>query len=210
MKFDENGILSAFDLNRKLKDEAIQSGRPFHELRVGIGINTGECVVGNFGSEQRFNYSLLGDPVNLASRLEGLCKLYAVDLVLGEDTAEMLDDPMLLELDLVAVKGKSQAVKVYTLPPDGDDESAYKARHEQLLAAYRSQDWTSALSALGEGILITENGRFVAGNDAYVALTGYSREELAALPSLIDLAPPEDQERLAASLSTRLAGGDVP
>jgi adenylate cyclase len=138
------------DLNRVLKAEAEQSGKPYHELRVGIGINTGECVVGNFGSEQRFNYSLLGDPVNLASRLEGLCKLYAVDLVLGEDTAEMLDDPMLLELDLVAVKGKSQAVKVYTLPPDGDDESAYKARHEELLAAYRSQDWTSALSALGE------------------------------------------------------------
>ena len=141
------------DLNRKLKSEAEASGRPYHELRVGIGINTGECVVGNFGSEQRFNYSLLGDPVNLASRLEGLCKLYMVDLVIGEETAKRLDDPMLLELDLVAVKGKSQAVKVYTLPPEGDDEAAYKNRHEELLAAYRRQDWAAALAAIGEAPL---------------------------------------------------------
>jgi adenylate cyclase len=141
------------DLNRELQASAEKSGKPFHELRVGIGINTGECVVGNFGSEQRFNYSLLGDPVNLASRLEGLCKLYAVDLVIGEETAEMLGDPTLLELDLVAVKGKSQAVKVFTLPPEGDDEEAYKARHDELLAAYRRQDWAAALAALGEAPL---------------------------------------------------------
>ncbi|HWD57966.1 MAG TPA: adenylate/guanylate cyclase domain-containing protein [Stellaceae bacterium] len=141
------------DLNRSLKEEAEASGRPYHELRVGIGVNTGECVVGNFGSETRFNYSLLGDPVNLASRLEGLCKLYLVDLVIGEETAKLMNDPALLELDLVAVKGKSQAVKVYTMPPDGEDEAAYKARHEELLAAYRRQDWAAALKALGEAPL---------------------------------------------------------
>jgi len=145
--------LKLVDLNLKLMAEAEASGRPYHELRVGIGINTGECVVGNFGSEQRFNYSLLGDPVNLASRLEGLCKLYLVDLVIGEETAKMLDDPTLLELDLVAVKGKSQAVKVYTLPPEDEDEAAYKNRHEELLAAYRRQDWTAAQGALGEAPL---------------------------------------------------------
>jgi adenylate cyclase len=141
------------DLNRTMMAESEKSGRPYHELRVGIGVNSGECVVGNFGSEQRFNYSLLGDPVNLASRLEGLCKLYLVDLVIGEETAKGLDDSALLELDLVAVKGKSQAVKVYTLPPDGDDESAYKNRHEELLAAYRRQDWATALAALGDASL---------------------------------------------------------
>jgi diguanylate cyclase (GGDEF)-like protein/PAS domain S-box-containing protein len=66
------------------------------------------------------------------------------------------------------------------------------------------------LSDLGEGLLVTENGRFVTGNDAYVKLTGYTREELAALPSLIDLAPPEDRERLASNLTRRMSGGEVP
>ena len=142
------------ELNRGLKQEAEAAGKPYHELRVGIGLNTGECVVGNFGSEQRFNYSLLGDPVNLASRLEGLCKLYTVDLVIGEETAKLLDEPGLIELDLVAVKGKSQAVKVFTLPPE-DGEAPYKQPHTELLAAYRRQDWKAALGALGKAPLST-------------------------------------------------------
>jgi adenylate cyclase len=143
------------ELNRGLNDEAEAAGKPFHELRVGIGLNTGECVVGNFGSEQRFNYSLLGDPVNLASRLEGLCKLYTVDLVIGEETAKLLDEPDLIELDLVTVKGKSQAVKVFTLPPEGEDEAPYKSPHAELIAAYRQQDWKAALGALGKAPLST-------------------------------------------------------
>ena len=142
-------------LNEGLEAEAEAVGKPFHELRVGIGLNTGECVVGNFGSEQRFNYSLLGDPVNLASRLEGLCKLYTVDLVIGEDTARLLDEPDLIELDLVAVKGKSQAVRTYTLPPEGGDAAPYLARHAELIAAYRRQDWQAALGALGKAPLST-------------------------------------------------------
>jgi len=68
----------------------------------------------------------------------------------------------------------------------------------------------ATLSDLGEGLLITENGRFVAGNDAYVNLTGYSREELVAIPTLIDLAPAEERERLRANLASRLSGGEAP
>jgi PAS domain S-box-containing protein len=74
----------------------------------------------------------------------------------------------------------------------------------------RQSSLLAALSDLGEGLVITENGRFVAANDAYVNLTGYSREELAALPTLIDIAPPEDREKLAASLAGRFSGADVP
>ncbi|HKW70908.1 MAG TPA: PAS domain S-box protein, partial [Candidatus Dormibacteraeota bacterium] len=74
----------------------------------------------------------------------------------------------------------------------------------------RQSSLLATLSDLGEGLLITENGRFVAGNDAYVNLTGYTREELAALPSLIDLAPPEERKDIADRLAERLAGGEVP
>ena len=74
----------------------------------------------------------------------------------------------------------------------------------------RQSSLLATLSDLGEGLLVTENGRFVAGNDAYVNLTGYPREELAALPSLIDLAPPEDQKRITEQLAERLAGGSAP
>ncbi|HET7338463.1 MAG TPA: PAS domain S-box protein [Candidatus Dormibacteraeota bacterium] len=74
----------------------------------------------------------------------------------------------------------------------------------------RQSSLLATLSDLGEGILITEDGRFVAGNDAYIALTGYTREELAALPSLIDLAPQEDRARFRSSLATRLSGGNAP
>jgi PAS domain S-box-containing protein len=74
----------------------------------------------------------------------------------------------------------------------------------------RQSSLLATLSDLGEGLVITENGRFVAGNDAYVNLTGYTREQLAALPSLIDLAPPEDRQHLSTNLTQRLAGGDVP
>ena len=74
----------------------------------------------------------------------------------------------------------------------------------------RQSSLLATLSDLGEGIVITENGRFVAGNDAYVNLTGYTRDELAAIPSLIDLAPGEDRERLSANLTRRLSGGEAP
>jgi diguanylate cyclase (GGDEF)-like protein/PAS domain S-box-containing protein len=74
----------------------------------------------------------------------------------------------------------------------------------------RQSSLLATLSDLGEGLMITERGRFVAGNDAYVALTGYSREELAAMPTLIELAPPDQREAFAANLARRIAGQEVP
>lgn len=156
----KNAVRAAQMMRRKLVElnhlwtgEATASGKPFRPVQMGIGINTGECVVGNFGSEQHFDYSLLGDPVNLASRLEGLGKVYGIDLIVGEDTAARLDEPALIEVDLVAVKGKSQAGRVYTLPPDTIEAGEFGDRHSALLRAYRRQEWAAALRLLDDGLL---------------------------------------------------------
>ena len=106
------------ELNRGWAEEAAAAGTLFRRCRWGSGSIPANACVGNFGSEQHFDYSLLGDPVNLASRLEGLGKVYGIDLVIGEETAAHLDEPALIEVDLVAVKGKTQAGQVYTLPPE--------------------------------------------------------------------------------------------
>lgn len=87
--------------------------------------------------------------------------------------------------------------------------SGRATERDAIVNAERRETMLAALSDLGEGLLITEDGRFVAGNDAYVRLTGYTRDELAALPTLIDLAPPEEREHLADNLARRLGGEDV-
>ena len=141
------------ELNRGWAADARAADKPFHPVYIGIGINTGECCVGNFGSQQHFNYSLLGDPVNLASRLESLSKIYGLDLVIGEETALGLDDPALIEVDLVAVKGKSRAGRIYTLPPEPIEEAQFVNEHSALLTANRRQDWAAALRLLDDSRL---------------------------------------------------------
>src|SRR3546814_7530478 len=102
-------------LNREREQEAKGAGIEFKPLNIGIGINTGECVVGNMGSRQRFDYSVLGDAVNLASRLEGQSKNYGVGVVLGPDTAAKARDSFaVLELDQIAVQGQTEAVDIFT------------------------------------------------------------------------------------------------
>lgn len=103
-------------LNRELEREAVASGRPLHILKMGVGINTGECIVGNMGSTRRFDYSCLGDSVNLASRLEGASKNYGVALLLGEETARLIGDHYaVVELDRIIVKGRTVPSPIFTV-----------------------------------------------------------------------------------------------
>jgi adenylate cyclase len=120
-------------LNEELKREATERGAVHHQLRIGIGINTGECVVGNMGSSQRFDYSVLGDAVNLASRLEGASKNYGVPLLIGEGTALLADRFCALELDRITVKGRTTASPVFTALADVADDVAEK--HRRLVTA---------------------------------------------------------------------------
>src|SRR6266566_6225758 len=141
-------------LNRERQEEANSDGRRFVPFRVGIGINTGRCVVGNLGSDLRFNYSVLGDPVNVASRLEGQTKFYGVPILIGAKTGENAKDKFaVLEIDLVTVKGKTQSETIYTLL--GREEVASDIRFQELrklwstmIYCYRSRDWEGALEAV--------------------------------------------------------------
>ena len=118
----EMAIDSALEMIDKLKE--LNDSNAFgdgNKLNIGIGINSGEAVVGNMGSEQRFDYSVLGDAVNLASRLEGISKNYDATLVVGEDTYNSISSKYNFQkLDDVQVKGKSNKVSIYTVRESND------------------------------------------------------------------------------------------
>jgi len=113
----ELAIKSALEMIDKLKELNNNNGfGDLNKINIGIGINTGKCIVGNMGSEQRFDYSVIGDAVNLASRLEGVSKNYDATLVVGEDTYRDISTSFKFnKLDTVKVKGKSNKVSIYTI-----------------------------------------------------------------------------------------------
>ena len=152
------GSLDAF--NREVTAEGVP---PFG---MGLGINTDTVVVGNMGSDQRFDYTCLGDGVNLASRLEGQSKPYGVKIVLGQKTAELVkDEYYVLELDCIAVKGKTQGVNIYTVLGRNDEiqaDTADRQMHEAMLVLYRQQKFDQAIK-----FCLDLKGRFGGEMDHY-------------------------------------------
>jgi adenylate cyclase len=155
-------MIGALDqLNEQRKLEAEAAGQPFLPMKVGIGLNTGPCVVGNMGSDLHFNYSVLGDAVNLASRLEGQSKTYGVPIVIGSATAAAVRGEFgVLELDRLQVKGKTEPETIYTvlgrLDIQGEDFRRLSELNDAMLAAYRERRWQDCLETI---LLCRELGR---------------------------------------------------
>ncbi|MEZ5820928.1 MAG: CHASE2 domain-containing protein [Bradyrhizobium sp.] len=145
------------DLNRAREEEAKQDGSTYIPLNIGVGLNTGTCVVGNMGSDVRFDYSVFGDSVNLASRLEGQSKEYGFPIIVGSKTAMAVKDRFaILELDFIMVKGKKEPEVIYAIA--GREDVAQSGRFQRLrnltlemLACYRNRDWDGALAAIERG-----------------------------------------------------------
>ena len=135
----------------ELRAEWAQEGLP--ELRTRIGLNSGTCLVGNMGSRQRFDYTMLGDVVNLAARLEGAGKAYRSELLVGEGTRRLAGDAILMRhLDAVRVKGKLEPVDVYApyavAGQSTVDADHIAARYADALASYRCRSFEDAAAAL--------------------------------------------------------------
>jgi len=130
------------ELNRRWTEE----GRP--PLKIGIGVNSGPVAVGNMGSDRLFDYTAIGDNVNLASRLEGLNKYYGTNILISQGTAEALENGFILrDVDRVRVKGKAQASGIFELVSEGEpapEMARFLAAYHQGLALYRQQRWVNS------------------------------------------------------------------
>src|SRR3954471_1716068 len=176
------------ELNLVREQEAQQGGHAFIPINVGVGLNTGTCTVGNMGSDIKFNYSVLGDSVNLASRLEGQSKEYGFPVIVGSKTAMAVKDKFaILELDFIMVKGKKEPEVIYAIA--GREDVAQSGRFQRLrnltiemLACYRGRDWEGALAAI-------ERGRKTDDGQALKLL--YDLYE-ARIRNYIDKPPPAD------------------
>ncbi len=144
-----NALLAAIEMQgalRELMPKFKKRGWP--EIRIGIGLNSGLMHVGNMGSRFRMAYTVMGDAVNLASRLEGLTKEYGITIAVGEETRERVPDLAYLELDRVRVKGKDTPVGIFQpIGPKKDlagETANMLNRHHQALRFYRDRVWDSA------------------------------------------------------------------
>jgi adenylate cyclase len=144
-----NGVIAGLEMQRILKGlQPTFRAKNWPEIRIGVGLNTGRMSVGNMGSRVRLAYTVMGDAVNLASRLEGITKEYGADIIVGEDTKNAVPDVVFREIDRVRVKGKDTAVTIYEplgvegqVPQGALDDAAL---FHEALELYRRQEWELA------------------------------------------------------------------
>ena len=145
-------IKAAHSMNDALDEFNLEvEGNLDFKLEIGIGINSGNCIVGNMGSDKRFDYTVLGDAVNLASRLESQSSNYGLHMIVGENT--YMDDSAftMIEIDKIAVKGKSSAETIFTcFQPEIKFAEGFLDAHNVFLQEYRSQNWDAAKLTIGE------------------------------------------------------------
>jgi adenylate cyclase len=150
-----NAVRAALDMVAEMKAlHPAFRARGWPEIAIGVGIASGEMNVGNMGSRFRAAYTVLGDTVNLGSRLEGLTKKYGVDILVSFATAARVPDLLFREIDRVRVKGKKEPIAI--LEPLGPRERLEEARQlattrfAEALSHYRARDWDAAETILAE------------------------------------------------------------
>lgn len=151
----KRAVETALDMLSALKEMNATKVFGDLELKIGVGVNTGEMVVGNMGSEERFDYTVIGDSVNLGSRLESLTKEYGVCLLITESARQELNNGYLLrQVDLVAVKGKKEPVKIFEVMKRSKNASQadkqFVKKFEDALAAYFAKDFSQAVQLTSE------------------------------------------------------------
>ena len=148
----ELAIKAAHAMNKALSqlNEEMKDSLNF-KLEIGIGINSGECIVGNMGSDKRFDYTVLGDAVNLASRLESQSSNYGLSMIIGENTFLNNSAFQIIEIDKIAVKGKTAAETIFTcFESNAKLTNDCLTKHMNFLDKYRSQDWEQAKILINE------------------------------------------------------------
>jgi adenylate cyclase len=130
------------------------AARGMRQIAIGIGVNSGQVNVGNMGSEKRLSWTVMGDNVNLASRLEGMNKQYRTTILIAEGTyAEVMEKFVTREVDKIRVKGKTKPVTIYELLAPIAEAAHYESllrAYNGALQSYRAADWNAAASKLGE------------------------------------------------------------